>query len=196
MQHIKLAKKKKIISALPKDAQIDWESLDAAIGSYPKMRESGMEIRRNFKAERTGAKPVQDNAFKAYNAINEFLSTINEASSSIQHTAKTSGLSTGLEKIAFQLAPWTNIINKMPKGRAGGLEELERGFFIRKLQTFFRKITGKSRKVSYDAYAIDNPYGGEFYNFVVACAGDLPGFNNLKPGSIADAIKDALADPL
>jgi len=195
MKQITPAKKKKIISALPKGAQIDWEALDIAISAYILMRESGMEIRKSFKAERVGAKPVQDKASEAYNAINEFFCTINEASSSIQHKAKTTGLSAGLEKMLFHLAPWTNIVSKMPKGRPGGPTEFEREIFVGKLQNFFRRITGKNRKVSYNAYNDDNPYGGEFYSFVVACAGDLPGFKNLKPSSIADVIKKALAAP-
>jgi hypothetical protein len=190
MKHLTSAKKKKIAAALPADADIRWERIDDAIDMYMNMLDFADEI-PSGKGQKKEAKEIQALAFSAYRAIDELERSLSTSNYPIKQDAETSGLRPALEKVLFTLAPWTSRAIGIPKGKSGPREKVDRYWFITFLSIIFKEVTGETATLSHDAYEKSKPYG-PFFDFVMACAGDLKGFKEVSEQTIGSAIYQAL----
>lgn len=189
MQHITPAKKKKIAAALPADADIRWQRIDDTIDMYLNMLAFAAEIPSKPQQD-AEAKTIQDLASSAYQAIDELERALCAANYPIKQDAKTNGLRSALEKVLFKLAPWTSMAIGIPKGKGGRGPKIDRRAFIYYLSVIYNESTGEIVTLSHDAYDNHKPYG-PFFNFVMACAGDLEGFKEVSDQTIGSAISQA-----
>ena len=199
MKHLSSSKKAKIIEALSIDAleEETSEHIDAAVQLYVSSLEFREGVPKNQKAKIDEARRIQKLASEARQAIDKLNCAINGASTPIQYESEVTGLGVLLCDVQLSLKPWTNLATREPPGKTGRPEQFDRRKFIYRLSYLFEKITGNSATLSHDTYSHkDSKPSGKFYDFVMACADNLPGFANLSEHAIGSAIRKALKEPV
>jgi hypothetical protein len=188
MKYLTDAKKEEITGALSVDnlSETTCAGIDAAIDLYLSGIRHIENLPKNKNAEEAEIRKVQRKAATAIKAIDDLETTINNASSLITHRSKIRDLGGNLKRMTSELTEWIDFEDEVMLRNIGNRPKIFRQKFFEHLAILFEKTTGEDASI----FTSDKPEG-KFFNFVMACGGDLPGFEAVDE-SISRSIVESL----